>query len=223
MSYMGNRCNRGARATMDSIAGSLLKRGRAMFRVSSRSFHRVLLSISSLLLLMSLVSLAAYSQSLGDVARENRDKKAADVSTTPPKVITNKDLPKNPDGYAGPPAEESTPQTPSPSGVQASREAARQRAAEQRAAEYWKKRILAQEYVVANLQARVAHMRASIHLANPNASYDYNGAQAYNAYQARQLERLAQMQQQLDQQKRRLEDLQEAARHAGMHSLVYDP
>jgi len=194
-----------------------------MLRVSSRPFHRVLFSISSLLFFVSLVSLLAYGQSLGDVARENREKKGADASTTPPKVITNKDLPKNPDGYAEPPADESTPQTQPSSSVGASREAARQRAAEQRAAEYWKKRILAQEYVVANLQARVAHMRASIHLANPNTSYDYNGAQAYNAYQARQLERLAQMQQQLEQQKRKLGDLQEAARHAGMHTLVYDP
>jgi len=204
-----------------------------MLRVSTQPFCRVLLSISPLLLFMTLMSLAAYGQSLGDVARENREKKAADASTTPPKVITNKDLPKSPDGYTEPPADQSTPQTPSPASVQASREAAKQRAAEQRAAaqraagqraaEQWKKKIVAQENVVANLQARVAHLRAFIHLANPNASYDYYGAQAYNAYQARQLERLNQMQLQLNLQKQKLEDLQEAARHAGMHTLVYDP
>jgi hypothetical protein len=46
---------------------------------------------------------------------------------------------------------------------------------------------------------------------------------AQNQYQARQLERLAQMQLQLNQQKKKLEDMQEAARHAGMHTAVYDP
>lgn len=45
----------------------------------------------------------------------------------------------------------------------------------------------------------------------------------YNRYQARQLERVAQMQQQLDEQKRKLDRMQEAARHAGMHTAVYDP
>jgi len=197
-----------------------------MLRVSSRPFHRRgLFSISALLLL---VSLAAYGQSLGDVARENRDKKATDASTTPPKVITNKNLPKSPDGSAGPPASESEAQTSSPATVEVGREAADQRTAEQRAAEQraagqWKSRILAQENVVANLQSRVAHLKASIHLTDPNASYDYYGTLANSRYQARQLERLAQLQQQLDQQKRKLEDLQEAARHAGMHTLVYDP
>ena len=204
-----------------------------MLRVSGQPSHSVLLSILPLLLFMSLMSPPVYGQSLGDAARENREKKETDAPTTPPKVITNKDLPKNPDGYTGPPADENTPQTPSAASVEDRRKAAKQRVAEQRAAEqrateqraaeYWKRRILTQENVVANLQARVAHLRASIHLANPNASYDYYGAQAYNAYQARQLEHLAQMQQQLDQQRRKLEDLQEAARHAGMHTLVYDP
>jgi hypothetical protein len=46
---------------------------------------------------------------------------------------------------------------------------------------------------------------------------------AENRYQVRKLERLAQLQQQLDQQKKKLEDMQEAARHAGMHTAVYDP
>jgi hypothetical protein len=31
------------------------------------------------------------------------------------------------------------------------------------------------------------------------------------------------MQQQLDEQKRKLDQMQEAARHAGMHTAVYDP
>jgi hypothetical protein len=34
---------------------------------------------------------------------------------------------------------------------------------------------------------------------------------------------MAQIQQQLDEQKRKLVEMQEAARHAGMHTAVYDP
>jgi len=37
------------------------------------------------------------------------------------------------------------------------------------------------------------------------------------------MQRLDQMQQTLDWQKQRLEQMQEAARHAGMQSRVYDP
>jgi hypothetical protein len=37
------------------------------------------------------------------------------------------------------------------------------------------------------------------------------------------MERAQQMQQQLDEQKRRLESMQEAARRQGMHTQVYDP
>jgi hypothetical protein len=37
------------------------------------------------------------------------------------------------------------------------------------------------------------------------------------------MERLAQMQMQLDEQRRRLDQMQESARHAGMHTQVYEP
>jgi hypothetical protein len=40
--------------------------------------------------------------------------------------------------------------------------------------------------------------------------------------QARQLRRVAQIQTQLDEQVK-LDQMQEAARHAGMHTVVYDP
>jgi hypothetical protein len=188
-----------------------------MRRVSSQGFHQYILLRSLALLLLT--SLAAYGQSLGDVARENREKKAAAPSSAPPKVITNADLPKDPDGDAGPSAGE-VQTTPSPASAESSRKAAEQRAAEHRAAERWKKRILAQENTIVNLQTRVDNLKASIYFADPNVHYD---AMVYNRYQARQLQRLTQMQRQLDQQKKELEDMQEAARHAGMHTAVYDP
>ena len=196
-----------------------------MLRVSSQRFHaNIILEISALLFL---TGGAGYSQSLGDAARENREKKAAETSTTPPKVITNADLPKNPNGSTGATEENNMPATPSPADAAASRKAAEQRADDQRAAHHWKKQILAQKNTMANQQARIDKLRASIHFFDPNyncdTTYCYYAGVAHNRRQAQRMERVKQMEQQLDQQKQKLEEMQEAARHAGMHTAVYDP
>lgn len=75
---------------------------------------------------------------------------------------------------------------------------------------------------------RVDMLKASIRFVDPNrygtgSTSDYYAGLNYNRGEARQLQRLAQMQQALDEQRRKLEGMQEAARHAGMHTLVYDP
>ena len=193
-----------------------------MRRISSQGVHlHIFLTIMAGLLL---TGWTASGQSLGDVARESREKKAAAPSTPPSKVITNADLPKDPDGDASSSAGEGETQTEtSAADAASSQKAAEKRATEQRAAERWKKQILAQENRIANLQSQIDNLKASIHFVDPNATYDYYQALAYNRYQARQLERLKEMQQRLDQQKQKLADMQEAARHAGMHTPVYDP
>ncbi|MGC2150464.1 MAG: hypothetical protein WA618_00360, partial [Terriglobales bacterium] len=230
-----------------------------------------LLTLATLLMSVAAVS---QSQSLGDIARENRDKKAAEDSTAQPKVFTNSTLPKEPDAAtnapnspsstptattmappstaqspfsdrpsAQPPAPAPTPEdhatpphvtrqrSPQQRSAQqqlAEQRAAQQRANEQRAAAQWKKKILQQESTVAGLRMRIDTLRASIRFADPNrygsgSPSDYYAGLNYNRGEARQLQRLAQMHQQLDEQKRKLEEMQEAARHAGMHTLVYDP
>jgi hypothetical protein len=72
---------------------------------------------------------------------------------------------------------------------------------------------------MATLQARIDQLNASIHAANGSTQYEGPA----NGYQARQVQQVVQIQQQLDAQKRRLDQMQEAARHAGMHTAVYDP
>ena len=72
---------------------------------------------------------------------------------------------------------------------------------------------------MATLQARIEQLNASIRSEYGTVQYET----PYNGYQARQLQRVAQIQQQLDEQKRKLAEMQEAARHAGMHTAVYDP
>jgi hypothetical protein len=161
---------------------------------------------------------------LGDVARENREKKSADVPAQPPKVITNRTLPKDPDAITVPSTSEHQAQTASSQPFSESgKQSARQRAAEEHIAQQWKQKIQMQENTIASLRLRIDRLKASIHFVDGNTYYDPYAAVAQNRYQARQLERLAQMQQQLDQQRKRLEDMQEAARHAGMHTPVYDP
>jgi hypothetical protein len=200
---------------------------------------------------------ASYGQLLADVARENREKQSAEDGTTPkPKVITNKDLPKdpneNPAPVSSPAAEPATagktaaptttgkdgnPFSARPSSAQPSAERhvaeqhqadqrladhrlEQQRLAQQRAAEQWKNQILAQKNKMAALQARIEQLKAAMHPANSTTEYE---PYPYNRAQAQQLQRVAQVQQQLEEQKRKLEQMQEAARHAGMHTAVYDP
>jgi hypothetical protein len=70
-----------------------------------------------------------------------------------------------------------------------------------------------------NLQARIDQLHASIKSANGSVQSDG----PYNRSQAQQFQRVAQIQQQLDGEKRKLDQMQDAARHAGMHTPVYDP
>jgi predicted RNase H-like nuclease (RuvC/YqgF family) len=176
--------------------------------------QRVFLKISAIALLMSS---AAYGQSLGDIARANREKQNAEnASAAQPRVITNANLPKDPDANQEPAEAQSGTNA---SSTAADHRSAQQRLAEQRAADQWKRQILAQKNKMATLQARIDQLNASIRSAG--GSVQYEGP--YNRYQARQLQRVAQIQLQLDEQKMKLDQMQEAARHAGMHTVVYDP
>jgi predicted RNase H-like nuclease (RuvC/YqgF family) len=178
--------------------------------------RRIFLKILAIATLM-VVSAAAYGQSLGDVARENREKKVEDTSAAQPKVITNNDIQKDPDADAEQPKSDE-PTNPA-SHKAADHHSAQQRQAAQRAAEQWKRQIQAQKSKLAALQAQVDQLQASIQSAN--GSVQSEGP--YNRYQLRQLQRVAQIQQQIVEQKRKLEEMQDMARHAGMHTAVYDP
>ena len=170
-----------------------------------------------------LMSSAVYGQSLGDVAREIREKKTEGASTAQPNVITNTDLLKDPDANQEPPEQQARTDVAASSKAadhrSAERRSAEQRLAEQRAADHWKVQILAQKNKMAGLQGRIDQLNAAIQSANGSAQYEGPA----NRYQARQLQRVAQIQQQLDEQKMKLDQMQEAARRAGMHTAMYDP
>jgi hypothetical protein len=181
--------------------------------------RRVFLKILAITLL---IDVAAYGQSLGDIARANREKQNAEnASAAQPKVITNANLPKDPDANQEPAEAQSGASASSKAADHHSADhgSAQQRLAEQRAADQWKRQILAQKNKMATLQARIDQLNASIRSANGSTQYEGPS----NRYQARQLQRVAQIQLQLDEQKMKLDQMQEAARHAGMHTAVYDP
>jgi ABC-type antimicrobial peptide transport system permease subunit len=177
--------------------------------------RRNALTILSIVISMSAV---VYGQSLGDVARESREKQKAKAasSAVKPKVITNETLPKNPDAES---FEIEGKMELAPAKIPAGGQPGGQ-SAERQSAEQWKSRILAQKNAVANLQAQIDKVSDSIHFVT--ASAYYNGVQ-YNQRQVKKQENVAQMQQQLEGQKKNLAAMQEAARSAGMGSAVYDP
>ncbi len=175
--------------------------------------RRVGLKIFSGVLLIGAV---AYGQSLGDVARENRDKKQAKAasesgsSKPKPKVITNDNLPARVVASSSETERDIKPVSAAASG----------QSTEHVSAEEWKSRIAAQKSAIAAQQAQIDKLNESIHYVT--ASLYTNGIQ-HNENQAKKQDAVAQMQQQLEEQKKNLAQMQEAARQAGMGSAVYDP
>lgn len=185
--------------------------------------HRTLVKVWGTALLLSAAALAQSGQSLGDIARANREKqKAEQAAGIKPRTITNADVPNDPPGVPQPDPSEPMTMVSGVSRPVDSRSDQRlnQRlTAEQQAGNQWRERIQMQEGRVADLQARIDQMNA---LMRPNGSTaQYDGP--YTRNQARQAQRMAQLQEMLDQQKQKLAMMQEAARHSGMHTTVYDP
>jgi len=177
--------------------------------------HRKFFKIFALALLLTL---AAYGQEpLGDVARQYREKKETDqTSSTPTKVITNQDLGEDSNAPAPPPSAQKPAQTAPKTSAD---HAAQQAQAQEREAQRWRGPILEQKHKIAYLQSQIDQANANIRSTYGSAAVD--GPFTRALVQAQQ--KVAQMQLQLDDLKRRLEDMQDAARRAGMQSQVYDP
>jgi hypothetical protein len=165
---------------------------------------------------ISLAAVTGNSQdapSLGDLARQQRQQKEQS-KTTPgkdaksSKVITNEQIPEH--AEAGPLHKASSQENAiaaSSSGPKIS-------------AEQWKSQIFAQKNQVNTLQNQIDELNESIRFAPANCVANCVG---WNERQREKQQRVERMQAQLEDQKRRLEDLQESARKQGYGSSVYDP
>jgi predicted RNase H-like nuclease (RuvC/YqgF family) len=166
----------------------------------------ILLSIATLLVA------PVYSQSLGDVARQKKQKQQA--SGTQHKVITDDDLPHHSESESTSSSDASAENKRSEPSTHSSAEDKGQRG------EQLKSAIRAQKNAVASLQNQIEKMNASVHFVEANR---YSNGVEYNQHQARKQEEVQRMQSQLEEQKKKLEEMQESARRDGFGSSVYDP
>ena len=88
------------------------------------------------------------------------------------------------------------------------------------AAEQWKNQIVAAKSYVASLQSEISNLEQSVHYAGGNC---VSGCAQWNERQKEKQDQVEVMKQQLEQQQKRLEEMQEMARRQGFGSSVYDP
>ena len=161
--------------------------------------------------LLAVASQAQDSPSLGDLARQQRQQKeqAKATSNKPRKVITvitNDQLPEssNPTRLAD--KDGSSSSTPE-NGAKPSAEEA-------------KSQILGEKNQISSLQAQISELNQSIRFAPANCVAN---CVTWNQRQEEKQKQVEGMQAQLEEQKKRLEELQESARKQGYGSSIYDP
>ena len=176
--------------------------------------HGVLLIAA---ILLGSLAYAQDSQSLGDVARQARQQKQAkdakskagqDIKT--PRVITEQEVPERSDLAA---------QASSVSDAHGKATASSSNGTKL-SAEQWRSQIQAQENLVRTQEAELNQLNDSIHFAPGNCVY---GCAQWNERQKEKQERAERMGAQLEEEKKRLEDMQESARQQGYGSSVYEP
>jgi hypothetical protein len=154
-----------------------------------------------------------HGQSLGDVARQQRQKQQSKSAQTPRKVITNEDIPENSASQTSSIASGDNDQREQPSATPSSGDV-------MRAGDQFKAQIRAQKNSVAAMQTQIEKLNSSVHFVEANR---YRNGVQYNQLQLQKQQEAQRMQQQLDEAKNQLEQMQEAARKAGFGNAVYDP
>lgn len=163
--------------------------------------------------LMAFLVSAAPGQSLGDVARQQRA--TENSRSNHAKVVTDEDMPAHQESIE---AEEDDDAADSPDVASGDPDTSAESVTQK--GEQWKAKIQAQKDTVAALQAQFDRLNESIHFVEANR---YSNGMQYNQHQLRKQQEARQMQKQLDEQKKKLEDMQEAARREGFGNKVYDP
>ena len=197
--------------------------------VLAMTIPRFIFALATAVSLCTGPALAQDATSLGDVARQARHQKQQqadsnpDTSSTDPQntassandpqtpkpshVITNDEIPEHT------PRVPSNPQKrPSGSTTAASKEV-------KRSPEYWKAQVQRLKNSMASLQRRIDVLNGSLHAVLTNS----DDQPVWNLREKEKERQLAELQAQMSDLQRRLEDTQEAARREGYGSSVYDP
>jgi len=149
-----------------------------------------------------------------DKDKDNKATVAKDAqSPKTPHVITNEEIPE----HVGPTRTlKQTPQNPD----ETDDEPAYNENEPKLPADYWKTQIMAQKSAIANLKSNIDTLSASIQYAGGNC---VSNCAQWNERQKQKQDQIDAMKLQLDDQQKRLDDMQEACRKQGYGSSVYDP
>jgi hypothetical protein len=155
------------------------------------------------------------SQSLGDLARKQKQKQQAkEGQTSAKKVVTNEDIPEHPEEVSDSSAtSSSSDEGHSDLGAPAARDVLR-------TGDQWKAAIQQQKNAVAELRNHIGKLQDSIHFVEANR---YRNGMEYNKVQVEKQKEVQRLQGQLDEYQKSLEQMQESARKAGFGSSVWDP
>jgi hypothetical protein len=191
------------------LAEGLVEEGSPAMREPGRIL--VLLSLGLGLSLPLLARAQDAAPSLGDIARKARQQKQSDEtqaqSSKPVKVINDEDVP---------PQGRNSGQISIVGNQYSSSEKPAAKGGRKLTAEQWKALILAQKNQIASLQTSINQLSQSI--------YFHSSSQVHwNERQREKQQQVERMQTQLQEQKKLLEEMQEAARGQGYGNTVYDP
>jgi flagellar motility protein MotE (MotC chaperone) len=178
---------------------------------------RLVLGLAAAVSLFASASNAQDTQSLGDVARQQRlqrekSKTAQDKDkgkdAKPSKVITNEEIPEH------------AASVPEPASDSGSATAAPADGTKPPTEEDVKSQIQAQKGEILSLQKQIDEISESIKFTPANC---VSGCEQWNERQKGKQQQVEQMQTQLDELKKHLEEMQESARKQGLGSSVYEP
>lgn len=178
--------------------------------------RRLFLPLTAVFLLLTVAANAQDSPSLGDLARQQRQQKERSTpvqgkDAKPAKVITNEEIRAHGGAAPAPASEEQAASTPS---ANSSANEVKQ------TAEVWTSQIAAQKIQIASLQKQIDEINQSIQFAPANC---VSNCVQWNERQLAKQRQAEGMQAQLEEQKKRLESMQDFARKQGYGSAVYDP
>jgi len=173
----------------------------------------VVLLLVTLVCLPCLLAVSQDAPSLGDTARRTRhqgkDQPAAPKAV---KVLTDEDAPQ--------PTQESAPSTANDQGRPATSTNAKPAPGNpKQTAEEWKEQIQAQKNGISAMQSQIDKLNASIHFVAASCT----GCREWNELQLKKQQEVERARGQLEEQKKRRTDMQEAARQQGYGSPVYGP
>lgn len=183
----------------------------------SHKFFAAVTACALLLMVGAGFGQSSDSPSLGDLARQQRQRHAKAAQSKDgkaPKIFTNADLPAHSDDadHSNDSATQSNDAGKAPLPVPASEA--------KPGSEEMREQIRVQKTQIADLQKQIDDLNASIRFAPGNC---VRGCEQWNERQQQKQQQAEQMQAQLAEQKKQLEEMQESARKQGFGSSVYDP